>query len=689
MTSFYPLGKPVDDCTELGFASAYGWVLAQSISLTIPFLLSAMACSQIMPRLSTILGTTIFVLLVVVTLCDIIVFGWIGERFLSVTMQRILTALFPQLRLYVTVSSLIQASVVASSVIVLFALIWFLAGFAAKRWARSPDAVSPLTGVIVLVGLTFAVSFPALRHRERTVAEMRSHSTRHPFCAFHLVGYRGTGIRVNDGSEAVPSRLLGLQLLESVQVIDKRLEALSVDVDAWQQVRKEETPPDIVIIVSESIRHEVIQPSVMPEMSKLVETSSHYRQHFSAGNSTVMGFFGLFTGLESMWFDRPVAKDPPLCRLFRQAGYQLGFFAGDTNWDVFRMGDYIQPDHFDAFEVAEATTLQSDYFAIEQSTKFLNDPNRKSDSPRLAIIYLNGTHCPYKSEPEDQVFQPAAKPSDALPFNPAKVPEIRNRYFNSVRTLDRIIAPLFDRDRVIVFIGDHGESFLEDGCAIHGLRISEYQNMTPMVMHLPHRKPKVVDVRSYHTDILPTLLGYLGIPVDDIEAMDGVDLNAVNDDFLKQRKVSVSNYLDLTSGLTGPWTDSPESPFAFRFMLSFESWQLEMLSAVDSKGYEWTTSNEGEFSGEAKRMEEPVREWLLERFNHDPFEEVLAEQEAFERFGRADSYEIRLAMLRIAESLANPPEYVYDVVAELAGDPDERVRSKAFDMIVRWNRTRE
>ena len=45
----------------------------------------------------------------------------------------------------------------------------------------------------------------------RAPSSSRNHSARHPFCAFHLVGYRGVGIGVPQGEQATLARLRGLQ----------------------------------------------------------------------------------------------------------------------------------------------------------------------------------------------------------------------------------------------------------------------------------------------------------------------------------------------------------------------------------------------------------------------------------------------------------------------------------------------
>ncbi len=54
-------------------------------------------------------------------------------------------------------------------------------------------------------------------------------------------------------------------------------------------------------------------------------------------------------------------------------------------------------------------------------------------------------------------------------------------------------------------LGDHGEPFLDDGTAIHGTRLSRFQNMTPAVIYYPGVQPRTIQLPTFHPDLLPTL----------------------------------------------------------------------------------------------------------------------------------------------------------------------------------------
>jgi membrane-anchored protein YejM (alkaline phosphatase superfamily) len=114
----------------------------------------------------------------------------------------------------------------------------------------------------------------------------------------------------------------------------------------------------------------------------------------------------------------------------------------------------------------------------------------------------------------DQKNQPAAPDHYPIPYPTSLRDQVCNRYLNSARSVDRILADLLDPQRVTIMVGDHGESFLEDGCQGHGIRISRVQNRTPAVVYWPGCEPKSIDAPTMHADVLPTLASACRLPLN-------------------------------------------------------------------------------------------------------------------------------------------------------------------------------
>jgi len=483
-------------------------------------------------------------------------------------------------------------------------------------------------------------------------------------------------------------RLRGLQAAEQVKVTDRRHAALAIDSNTIPAAARGGKLQDIVIIVIESMRPELIDPEVMPNLYAFAQRSLYCENHFSAGNSTVCGFFGLLNGLEDVWFDRPVWSDPIMNRLLHQAGYELAFFGGEDDWPEANMDGFISKAHFDRFIIEYPDLLETDYRAIQRTSDFIaegkvlaaKDP--QSYSPRLGMTYLLASHAPYISEPQDQVFQPAASQGFLFPYTASAVPGIKNRYKNSARTVDRMIQPLLRDDCIVIVAGDHGESFLEDGSSVHGLRLSKIQNMTPMIFYYPGVEPRVIQERTTHTDILPTLLSILGLGITDRDVFDGCDLTSVNDDELADRIFVTSNLIDRSRGLIGPWTDDRALPFAYRFVCSLGDWQVGYLNPIDELGYELPD----ESPSENLDGQQLVRDWLIENVGTEIVREDLSEAELFEKFFNSDDREIRMSALRIARQVADPDSHLYELISRAAGDEDPEIRELAKEMVIRHER---
>ncbi|QDT06057.1 Sulfatase [Rubripirellula lacrimiformis] len=307
--------------------------------------------------------------------------------------------------------------------------------------------------------------------------------------------------------------------------------------------------PDVLIIVAESFRPELVSADGTPHLWQLAQQGIWCRQHFSGGNATNHGMFSLVSGLEAIWHSRPVRFTPPLNRLFRLAGYEVGFFAGHDDWRTFRMDGYIDSQHYDRFETQPHDSLASDRQATIRASEFLRRDPQSPRRPRLALLYLYATHATFDSYPEDRHFSPAADDRFPIPYPPRDRLEVWNRYRNAAVTVDRFIGAIAtDRvgadECVIVVTGDHGEAFLEDGTIGHGTRLSPQQNMTPAIIRIPTASPRIIDAPTMHADILPTVLQACGITVNNPSAMDGIALQDASNQSLRERVLVTRNYFD-------------------------------------------------------------------------------------------------------------------------------------------------
>jgi len=168
-----------------------------------------------------------------------------------------------------------------------------------------------------------------------------------------------------------------------------------------------------------------------------------------------------------------------------------------------------------------------------------------STQPFFLFLHYYDVHSEYRPRPryEEQFAAGYDGPVDGTAM---QLQEIRERYLvlsprdrehlsslydAEIRQLDDALAGLFAtldelgvRDETLVVVtSDHGEEFLEHGNVLHGRTMYREVLDVPLIVTGPGvpRGERVASLASL-ADVLPTILGRLGLPLP--EAIDGVDL---------------------------------------------------------------------------------------------------------------------------------------------------------------------
>ena len=84
----------------------------------------------------------------------------------------------------------------------------------------------------------------------------------------------------------------------------------------------------MLLINISALRADMLNDSVMPEMSKLARKGLQFNNHFSTSNNDLLGNFGIMYGLAPQyWDDIETSANPPfMLDYFDHAGYNLGIF---------------------------------------------------------------------------------------------------------------------------------------------------------------------------------------------------------------------------------------------------------------------------------------------------------------------------------------------------------------------------
>jgi len=279
---------------------------------------------------------------------------------------------------------------------------------------------------------------------------------------------------------------------------------------------------NIVWLVSESLRADMLDPEIMPDTWAFSKQAVSFSQHYSGGNGTRMGLFSMFYGLYgSYWFPfLNEQRGPLIMDLLLKDQYQISLYTSarftypEFDSTLFAR---IPLDQMHARDTS-LTNWQNDRHHVTELLDFIGhrDPSR----PFMTFLFFESPHARYYFPPESVIRRPYLKNLNYATMDVNKdMPLIKNRYINSCHHLDsqlgRVITYLKENnllDSTIVLItGDHGEEFMEKGRWGHNSAFSEEQTRVPMVLWVPGQPAGRVSRMTSHLDIPATLLPLLGV----------------------------------------------------------------------------------------------------------------------------------------------------------------------------------
>jgi membrane-anchored protein YejM (alkaline phosphatase superfamily) len=285
--------------------------------------------------------------------------------------------------------------------------------------------------------------------------------------------------------------------------------------------RAEHPIRNIVWLVSESLRADMLTPEIMPATYAFARRALWFRDHYSGGNGTRMGMFTMFYGLHgSYWFPfLQHRRQPVLMDVLQQDGYQLGLFTSASfGYPEFDQTIFAGVPSAELHSWHKGLGWQRDRRNVGELLDFVErrDPAR----PFFAFLFFESPHARYYFPPESVIRRPYLEDLSYATMDLRRdMPLIFNRYVNACHHLDSQFARVLDAleqqhlldSTIVVITGDHGEEFLEKGRWGHGSDFSEEQTRVPLVLWIPGESPREVTQLSSHADIPATLLARLGV----------------------------------------------------------------------------------------------------------------------------------------------------------------------------------
>lgn len=333
-----------------------------------------------------------------------------------------------------------------------------------------------------------------------------------------------------------PSENLTLKTVNKDALIHYPLQKLIFD----NSIQK----PNILLIVLESWRADKLNPEVMPHLDSLARHSIRYNKHYSTGNVTVSGIFGLMYGLHPSYLSYVQAdaynNQSILTKSLQQLGYEIKAYTS-SNLNRFSLKamlfNRINKNHY-----YEVLGKRADIADREIIDKIKSDLEIENSKPWFKFLFLTSSHHHYNYPSGFKKFKPVPTNSEGFIFdnniNPA--PFI-NDYQNALLYEDALVNDIIKhliltgklKNTVLIITGDHAEEFNDNAKAYwgHGSNFTLYQTHVPLIIYkqndsLSHQ----YNFFTGHIDIVPTILkDYLGCqnPVSDFSS--GINFKALQD----------------------------------------------------------------------------------------------------------------------------------------------------------------
>lgn len=317
---------------------------------------------------------------------------------------------------------------------------------------------------------------------------------------------------------------LGIQLKERPEV-DMPQSGILLDYPKRALALDERAPrPNIVMIVIDSLRADMLDPAVMPRTSALAERGRVFRNHLSTGNATRFGLFGMLYGLHGSYW-KPVYdehRSPVLVDALLEHGYDMCVLTS-ASWDFpeFRSTLWVKVEAAAEDRLPSTRAGGRDDGVAARFEEWL--AGRTDDErPFFSFLMLDAPHGRYWFPEGHDVFRPYAEDVEFLKLSegaaPDKIELLFNRYRNSVHYADAMLGSMLDslqrhgelEQTLIVVTGDHGEEFFDNGFWGHTSNFTRAQVHVPFVLAGPFVPPGVEERPTSHLDLPATLLELLG-----------------------------------------------------------------------------------------------------------------------------------------------------------------------------------
>lgn len=306
-----------------------------------------------------------------------------------------------------------------------------------------------------------------------------------------------------------------------------------------------DSPPRHLVLVSlDTFRADHLRPELTPRLAALADESVRFDDFVTAAPSTLASHTSLFTGLyphhhgvaSNGWM---VPQDlETLAEVLGDAGFRSAGFVGSfallDRFDIDQGFDHWDQrfDQTVGVDAVDQNQRRADR-VVDAALRYLDSSDPDAPAPagsdRLFLfVHLFDAHYPYDPPDGSESFEgfgPAegdwteAERAKALEVDGEGVEELARRYAQEVAFVDRQAGRLLDElarrgildDALVVVTSDHGEALWQHGERWHATEVYRPTTHGVFFVRLPSGQPARVSGVVGTVDVMPTILGALGV----------------------------------------------------------------------------------------------------------------------------------------------------------------------------------
>ncbi|MDF7668038.1 sulfatase-like hydrolase/transferase [Orbaceae bacterium ESL0727] len=302
----------------------------------------------------------------------------------------------------------------------------------------------------------------------------------------------------------------------------------------------QDKPQNILFIVLDSWRYDTFSPKISPNTYQFVKQNNGviFDNHYSTGNATRTGIFGLFYGIPGTYWDAFLRNSIPslFVTTLQKENYNIGIFTSAK----------VSAPEFDrtAFVTIENLRINSAGDSASSRDKALTDDwlawyrARDTQRPTFSFLFYDAPHGYDFPKDFDVKFQPVGDLNYMTLNNETDPKPIFNRYKQSVYYDDYLLQNIYDElaasgsldNTLIIITGDHGQEMNDNKLGFwgHNGNYTDAQTKVPFIivgakdtLSLTANATKLTS----HEDVVPSLMKhYLHVENDIRDYATGYDL---------------------------------------------------------------------------------------------------------------------------------------------------------------------